>query len=429
MFLLPVLISSLLFLGGCGNARSPRPNIVLIVVDTLRPDRLPFYGHKGNTAPFLSTLAARGAVFRRVHSTSSWTAPATASIHTSLYPVQHSVLTGFRAARVRQQGELRIRLNAIPDEVETLAETLREAGYNTCAVTDNINISRDEGFDQGFDRFWNFNYQGAEAIGTTLKEWKGEIRGRRPYFLYLHYMDPHRPYHKRTPWYSPQPDSVRDDLAAYDSEIRYVDQHIEEAFQLFGWDRNTLFILTSDHGEEFQDHGGWDHGRTLYGEVMDVPLLVYSSGDSLVRKVFEQPVSVLDILPTLREEAGLPVDPAEQGVSLLPALRGQAPPPTGRAFYAHLHSAPWFGDEVLKAVIEDGSKCIYSSEGDVELYDLRADPQERQNLAGKEAAVADRWVDQAERVRSSWPRHEPHWNRVGLSVEQVQKLRSFGYIN
>ena len=153
------LAAAVLGASSCDNQQEVRPNIVLIVIDTLRPDHLPFYGYDRDTAPFLSSLAEGGVVFERVHSTSSWTAPATASIVTSLNPLQHGVLTGFRMVASLRKIDPTITLNRIPAEVTTVAEVLQEAGYSTYAVTDNINICREEGFEQGFDRFWNYDYR------------------------------------------------------------------------------------------------------------------------------------------------------------------------------------------------------------------------------------------------------------------------------
>lgn len=413
----------------CQTGGKARPNIVLIVIDTVRADHLPFYGSAGNTAPFLADLASRGVVFEHCSSTSSWTAPATASLFTSLYPTQHGVREGFKAAQARQQGSTTLNLNAIPADAETIAEVLKRAGYATAAATDNVNTSPIAGFSQGFDLFWYENNKGSKLINNHLTEQIESVRGKAPYFLYIHYMDPHRPYQKRAPWYQAQSDTLADELAAYDSEISAVDASISQLYKLYGWDKNTLLIVTADHGEEFLDHGGWDHGRTLYAEVTEIPLLVYSSAESLRVGRISGNASILDILPTLREYAGTPPGKHDQGISLLPVLRGTSPMPEGRTLYADLHSAPWFGSRTLKAIRHDDFHCILTYPDTEELFDLRADPHERVNLKGTKAPLVAEYKATLQHAEQGWFGHAPATASMNLDSEDVQVLRSLGYIN
>jgi arylsulfatase A-like enzyme len=426
------LLALMVLLGGgsCGKSRRVGPNIVLIVIDTLRADHLPFYGYQvRDTAPFLTSLANRGTVFERTRSTSSWTTPATASIHTSLYPTQHTVLEGFRAVRMRSGGAQKFDINAIPPGIETIAEMLKGRGYSTFAVTDNINISPLEGFDQGFDRFWYSNDEGSKSVMTRLEENRATIQQAPPYFLCLHFMDPHTPYHKRAPWYQPQPDSLQDQIAAYDSEIRAVDDAIEQAYRMYGWDKNTLIVVTADHGEEFLEHGGGDHGRTLYEEVVHVPLMVRSTADSLPAGRIPTPVSALDILPTLRAYIGLPVDPAAQGISLWPAIRREGSLPENRSYFADLRTGPWFGNRTIKFVLRDNRKYILTLPNQGELYDLGADPGEKNNLAPGSPGEANELKSLLVKTESAWTNHVPVQRQVDLNREQVDRLRSLGYIN
>ena len=422
------LAAAVLGVSSCDTQQEVRPNIVLIVIDTLRPDHLPFYGYDRDTAPFLSSLAEGGVVFERVHSTSSWTAPATASIVTSLNPLQHGVLTGFRMVASLRKIDPTITLNRIPAEVTTVAEVLQEAGYSTYAVTDNINICREEGFDQGFDRFWNYDYQGAEVINAKLQERVAEIETSAPYFIYIHYMDPHRPYHKQEPWYEAQEGERLDTIAAYDSEISYLDLKIKEMFELFGWDQNTLLVVTSDHGEEFQDHGGWDHGRNLYAEVLDVPLFFYSSADSLATGRHAMPVSTLDVLPTLRDYAGLPGDPQDAGVSLLPNLHGEGKSTEDRTFFADLRSPPWFGGRTHKAVIQDGFKYIVTLPDTEELYDINEDAAELNDLAGEHDALVEELRGRLIQFEESCYKYNQESITTELTDHEIQKLKSLGYV-
>ena len=149
-----------------------KPNVVVIVIDTLRADHLSFGGYKKNTSPFLSEFAGTAVVFEKALATSCWTAPSTASIFTSTYPFQNGVVTGFLAYRREKGVDPHVKLNRIPAEMTTIAEVHKDAGYKTFAVTDNLNICKAEGFDQGFDRFQNYNYETADAVNKQLKLWE-----------------------------------------------------------------------------------------------------------------------------------------------------------------------------------------------------------------------------------------------------------------
>jgi arylsulfatase A-like enzyme len=181
------------------EARLRRPNVVLVVADTLRADHLPFYGYARETAPFLARLAASGAVFEQAASTSSWTAPATASLLTGLYPPQHGVVLGLRATRRMRRTQPTLELNRIPGAVTTLAELLHDAGYRTFGVADNITVCRELGFADGFDRWQTLPYAGAAAVADQILAWAADLAAARPYFLYVHLMDPHHPLHARAP--------------------------------------------------------------------------------------------------------------------------------------------------------------------------------------------------------------------------------------
>lgn len=442
------LIAAALLLVICSCAPAPPgpPNIVLIVIDTLRPDHLPFYGYERATAPFLSEIASRGVVFEDVHSTSSWTAPATASLLTSLHPVQHGVLSGLTAVRAQQQADSTITLNRIPSEVAMAAEILKDGGYSTWGVADNLNVCSELGFEQGFDHFRMTSDEGAATVNATVHGWRNGLKETGPYFLYVHYMDPHRPYLKHAPWYVPMEGERLDSISAYDSEISHVDRSIKELYDLLGWDENTLLIVTSDHGEEFQDHGGWDHGRTLYSEVVDVPLLVYSSavGSAMTPEVggaavaagtresggrrVPEPVSILDVLPTMRDAAGLPPGEAEQGVSLLPVVAGTGDPPTGRSFHADLRSPSWFGSLTIHSITREGRKYILTLPDTEELYDLTRDPNERESLTGRRRDAVAAFRAELGEFLEAVPRYAAGTVDVSLDAETREQLESLGYM-
>jgi arylsulfatase A-like enzyme len=396
-----------------------RPNIVVILIDTLRSDHLPVYGYPRNTAPFLSELAEHGAVFDHAYSTSGWTSPATASLFTSLYPFQHGV--------VHAQED---RLDRLPTAVKTLAEVLQAAGYATYGVSGNVLVSEETGFSRGFRRFAHAAGGPAELLNKTLKKWRDEILGSRPYFVYVHYMDPHEPYMAAGPWFD---EFMADGLktlanptwvAAYDSEIRLVDSKIEGLFRSFGWGEDTLVVVTADHGEEFRDHGRGGHAHTLYGELLDVPLLVYWPGRVAPGRL-GAPVSLIDVLPTLREVAGLPMDPEDQGSSLLPLLRSRSRAPRPRSLYAYL--IPLQQDKAWRAAIRDGWKLIFTESGKRMLFDLSHDPHEKDNLIGRDPGVAETL---GKDYRSFEARADKYSAEQGLkpSAETLHQLELLGYV-
>ncbi len=293
-----LLLLSILLLSNLVQAEGP--NVVLIVVDTLRADHLPFYGYKKNTAPFLKSIAEKGALFKHTYSTSSWTAPATASILTSLLPSQTGVMMGMNSSKRLTKVKPESKLNRIPEKVETIAETLKKNGYKTFGISDNGNISEQMGFNQGFDKFHNFRPKRATAKGIEAKviEWEKDLKTSEKYFLFIQYMDPHSPYNKREPWYEKKKSTTKNTVERYDSEINYVDEHLKSLFSKFNWDKNTLFVFTSDHGEEFWEHGKLGHGKTLYNEVIRVPLFFYWP-EKISKNIVEKPVSTIDIVPSI----------------------------------------------------------------------------------------------------------------------------------
>jgi choline-sulfatase len=431
------LLAALLGPHGCGGYGAPapspspvpRPNIVLVVVDTLRADHLPFMGYPRDTAPFLNSLAARGVVFERALSTSGWTVPAVGSIFTSLYPQQHGMVLGLKRiehAKGRDQ-----KVGSLPTAVRTLPQVLRRSGYQTLGVIDNVILSPRRGFDRGFDRFVVTRNGGAEVVGERVLAWKDKIDPARPYFLFLHYNDPHHPYLRREPWFTQfaRDGKVKDmeaqQVAAYDSEVRWLDDHLRALHEKLGWDRNTVVVLTADHGEEFLDHGSDGHSSGLYGELLNVPLLVWESGGRYGPRRIPEAVSHVDILPTLRAIAGLPAEPTDMGKSLLPLLaEGRGGDPR-RTLFAHIR--PW-GNPDINAVVEGRWKLILYPDGRRELFDVSADPRETTNLAELEKATADRLAANQRRFEEAAPRYETKEVTAPLDPEEEENLRTLGYI-
>jgi arylsulfatase A-like enzyme len=411
----------------CGRAPAPPerpPNVVIVLLDAVRADHLPVYGYPRDTAPFLTTLAARGTVFDRAYSSSGWTSPATASLFTSLHPFQHGVIWNIRRMR-----ENRFRVSRMPDEPETIAEALRKAGYATFGVSDNPSASGLGGFDAGFDRFEGTTDTSATAVNRKVKEWRADLTSGRPYFLYLHYMDAHEPYLPQGRAFDEfmkdgRPNPRRDFVAAYDSEIRLLDSKVQGLFDSLGWERDTIVIVTSDHGEGFHDHGLAGHANSLYDELMRVPLIVYGRGVRAGRVAL--PVAHVDVLPTLREIAGLPPDPRNVGWSLGPLLREGRWDRGERPLLAHL--VEFDEKHELRAVVFGRYKLVERRPGRAELFDLEADPAESRDLAESHPEIVARLRDAYARTEAAATRYGQGGRETDLAPEAVEKLRALGYV-
>lgn len=300
---------------------TPRPNVVLIVIDTLRASHLSCYGYERNTSPFLDSLARQSVQYEHAVSTAPWTAPAMASLFSSFYPTAHGVTDHVQA------NETQLRSTVLSEQFTTLAEVLKANGYQTVGFTANAWVADYLGFAQGFDTFVTRDYAKA---GQVNREFFEMVRGldrdeTTPLLLYLHYMDPHLPY-------DPPPAQVYKgsvdeyeyasehlaNLNKYDGEIRYVDARIRELFDFLGKEGvldNAVVVVTSDHGEQFGEYGRRSHGHTVHNVEVHVPLLIRADG--LEPAKIATTVSLVDVYPTLLEILGIPLEHPVQGVSLI----------------------------------------------------------------------------------------------------------------
>ncbi|HJQ85550.1 MAG TPA: sulfatase, partial [Candidatus Binatia bacterium] len=404
-------------LAGCGTS-GRAPNLVVIVIDTLRADRLGPWGSTRGLSPFLDSVAARGVVFRRAYAQSSWTDPSVASLVTSRYQSQHGFI-GFGSV--------------LADHELTLAEVLKERGYGTAGFSANGLLSRKAGFAQGYETYeahWLRRLQGpdgkvrwqnetAERINRETLAWIDARAGsgaRGPAFLYLQYVEPHTPYDPppelldRVLAGRPRPDLAKvqqtyfrgvveplsaDELRAvedcYDATVMDVDARIRELFDGLaarGFLDHAVVVITSDHGEEFKDHGFMGHGGTLYEELIHVPLIVLPSAPEHAE--VDDIVSLVDVAPTLLAVAGIPVPASFEGRSLaahvvrpsgLAALWRRPAPPAPTDAYSELLTPETLVEKRLlfheRAIVSGRRKLITGLHGERELYDLAADPRER----------------------------------------------------
>ncbi len=399
------------------------PNIVILVVDTLRADHLPFYGYTLKTTPFLAKLASQSIIFDNAYSASSWTPPSTASIFTSLYPFQHKVVMA-----LQDSVEVKIALNRIPERLETIAEFLKKQDYKTYAATDNINICKDEGFDQGFDMFVNHDYDTAEVVNGHVKEWAEDIKNQEKYFLYLHYNDPHHPLNKREPWYEKKEDSKENYISMYDSEISYADAHISELYDLLSWDKNTLVIFTADHGEELWDHDDMGHGYTLYNEVTRVPLFVYFPEDQRKTGRIQHNVSTMDIFPTIRAYLGLEPDPDHEGVSLLPLMKNPESVKNERHIFSHLdRKHKTRGDMLARSTVYRNWKWYRMEPHEGALFNLENDPGEKTDVSKENPAITADLAGKYRTFEKNCVKYDRETVDYYLDEKTKASLRALGY--
>lgn len=449
------------------------PNVVLITVDTLRADHLSCYGYERPTSPFLDTLAAAGARVADAVAPASWTKPSTGTILTGLYPSRHGAL--YHGSSLH-----------LPEGERTLAEAFQQRGWVTAGFVANPNVKAVFDFDRGFDQYFdapvqdtltlaslrtsafgrmlmrllrhkfNWNYENDIAsMNRHVLAWLEANHDAR-FFLYVHYIDPHDPYDPPAQYreqfarpaglalFNERKRRVGIDL--YDGEIRYTDDGLKalvEALKAHGVWEDTLFVLTSDHGEEFFEHGVLGHGFSLYQEVVHVPLILHGPGVP-PGVVIEEPVAVLDLPATVHELAGGEGGRFGDGHSFAARLRG-APPQDPAALYLEsefgqtdadhrefvfsgLRHGPW------KLVLTEENKFFPPSVpryGREALYHLGDDPDESRNLFHREE-LSPRVAEWLELLRG----HAQFLSETGfrdippaaLTPEIEAGLRALGYI-
>jgi arylsulfatase A-like enzyme/Flp pilus assembly protein TadD len=374
-----------LLLAACDQA--PKRNVVLVTFDTTRADHIGDYG-VGNHTPQLDALAAQGVRFAQARTAVPITAPSHSTIMTGKYPIAH----GFR-----DNG-----LFTLGPEQQTLAESLSGAGYATAAAIGAYPLIARFGLDQGFDLYddhitvaWEnflgdrvaqrdglfFESRDAGRVNDAVLPWLAEHAGG-PFFLWVHYFDPHQPYDPPAPYDQLfVDDPYRAEIAFADESFGTLRRHLED---LGVWD-DTIVVFTADHGEGLGEHEETTHSMLLYDSTVHVPLIVRVPGAE-GNRVVEESVGTVDILPTVLDLVGVDIPAGVQGRSLAPALvRGATLEP--RPLYAETLSprlSHRWGE--LRALVFDGRKYVFGPRP--ELFDLAADPRELSNLVASEPEEA-----------------------------------------
>lgn len=437
---------------GCSSAPRP-PNLLLIVLDTLRADRLGPYGSTRGLTPFLDELATQGVVFENAYATSSWTSPSIASLFTSRHPIQHGVV-GFES--VLGEGEA------------TLAESLRGLGFTSGGFSANFRIAGGLGYGQGFD-VWRA-YLGSTDPGESPKVPAGFVQKEalawlngvwhadspRPVFLYVQFMEPHSPYdppeavrRRLVPHASREEADAANALLVglrfgdltdqqvallaelYDAEVATLDAELRSLFaalQANGFLEHSIVVVAADHGEEFREHGMLLHGITLFEPGVRVPLLLVGPGLEAGRRV-AQPVSLLDVAPTILDLLGAPAQQRFEGSSLLSRLRDPGTAAASGDILLELAPKP-DPKEVRthsRGLVRGSRKLLVDPSGQPRVFDLARDPAEL--AASGTESEASELVKALERARADLA------SRAGAPAPAApfdartrEDLRALGYL-
>lgn len=408
-----------------GGDAAARPDVLLILVDALRRDHVGLYGYPKPTTPFLDSLGARGVVFDDALSQAPQTLNSTAGLFTSrrfpwlLWGVEHEPIPGVAPER-RDQWARTPRLAAAN---VTLAEVLAGGGYQTVALFNNPHHHPGSGFGQGFDRARLLDrdpdqaYARVDSVTREFLDWHAARDPGRPYFAYLHLMDPHNPYRppdrtrKLFPpgpgrhLYTngrPDPGFTDADLAAmtalYDAEIRALDDGLRELvaeLERRGTLGTTLIVVTADHGDELLDHGGLGHGKTVELELLRIPMVlgggaVHDQAGTRVASL----VRNLDLAPTIVDLAGLPIPDAFEGASLRPLLTS-----TGRSGPERISYA-WISR--LRSLTSSDWHCMRDLDsGRLTLYHRTTDPAGRHDVAADNPELVQLCLDELDRLEAA----------------------------
>lgn len=459
-----------------------KPNVILIVMDTVRASQLSVYGYSRKTSPNLEKFASGATRFANLSAAGDWTLPSHASMFTGMYVRRHG-------AHNQKNFEAR----PLSPKADTLAELLSKRGFATAAVVSNAAaVSKSFNLDQGFEHFdqawnrwaigwyatWSYTLRAtvsrfrsvmppelysdcrpAGLINAAAINLIDDFRTRKqPFFLFLNYMDAHIPYvssgafvHDYGPrgsLFSPQrfrqmktglhrgrrpadPKEMKGLVARYDAGISTLDQELGKLFEYLrktGVYDNTLIVITADHGEAFGEHGTMEHGgASVYQDQVHVPLIIKYPDDN-ERRVVRSPVSHVDLAPTVLDTLGYGVPGNMDGISLRRMDESES-----RTVFSEMYPHAWSarsGSERFRysrqAAFAGDRKLIWSANGMRELYDLSADPAEKHNLIGQELSRGAELESKLREWRNSGSVVAPATEKV--SPAALEKLKSLGYV-
>jgi len=444
------LAAALPVLCGCSRDAGRARNVILVSLDTLRADRLSCYGYERETSPFLDGFAESGTLFETTVAQSPWTLPSHATMLTGRFPHRNGVVSEART---------------LAPEVPTLATVLCDQGMITGAIVNSHWLSKEQGLMNGFLTYTSFKtLEGNKGKSITDRAiaWLDRYSAK-PFFLFVHYYDVHSSYEPEPAYrdlftgkYGGLADgstlqliNVRggaleynaEDIAhvsdLYDAEIRQLDDQIARLFahiSELGLDENTCVVITADHGEEFMEHGNVLHGRTMYGEVLDVPLIMRGPGIPTGKRVKE--IAMLaDIMPTVLGRLGLGGGKSGadlvsldgvglDGIDLIAAMAADSPAEQRLGFA----ESDWQNErpDIKRMVRSDRFKLCYNwFTGERELYDLENDPNEQRNIINENPGLADELMKRLEELMTGRRKGGVTEPRSQEDIEQLKKLGYF----
>jgi arylsulfatase A-like enzyme len=438
----------------CFWGAEPKPNVVVLMLDALRPDYTQVYGSRRQTTPFLNRLAQKSTVFDRAYSTSTWTAPACASFFSGHYPPAHGIVEGFMAnsRRVERQDDKGLAekapegdlINGFAPDMKLMAEYFAAEGYRCFGLATNPNIGPEIGYTKGFDEFLALDDAPAEEVLEALQDWQEALtQGSDPYFLYLHFMDVHKPYRARAPWYrAAKGRSEAEDAAErYRSELRYLDGQLETLFEQWKWGPETVVLVLSDHGEEFAEHGQIGHRFQMHRELSHIFMLATGAGLGQQPQRVQSLVGIHDMLPSLLELTGLNPPVEGTGLSFMPLLAQSGAAPAGsvdqafpdhradRVIFAHRRKTKLRSLDLWSATYKDW-RMIRAQDGNNRLFDTRRDPFEQNPLSrSHDPQIFDHLVDQLDHFVSLGFTDRSVMRRITQTEAEAKLLEDLGYVD
>jgi len=417
LFLFSILFLTVSILHSCSKGPKIPKNLLLITIDTIRADRLGCYGNKRISTENIDMLAKTGVLFTQAISHAPVTLPSHSSIMTGLYPYYHGV-----------RDNSIYRLNK---KYTTLAEILKENGFKTGAFIGSFILDSQYGLDQGFDlyndKFLSPKQRGklpvdrrGEEVSELAIKWIDSLPKDR-FFLWLHYYDPHADYDPPEPFR----DAYSENL--YDGEIAYTDMCIGlvlEKLEKLGLLKDTLVVLTGDHGESLGEHKEQTHGLFVYDSTIHVPLIISYPGLEIKNKSLENQVRSVDILPTILDILSIPLKTQVHGRSLLPLIKGVSKWKEEYS-YSEAEIPKTFYWNALKSIRDSNWKYIHAAHP--ELYDLKNDPKELNNLAGKYRRKALELKKKLQDLLAKQVNFKEKENIAPPDEETAEKLKSLGY--
>jgi arylsulfatase A-like enzyme len=434
-------LAALGFLISCSLAGDrPKDNVVLIIIDTIRPDRLGCYGYHLPTSPNIDAFSEECTMFTQAVTCAPLTLPSVAAMFTSTYPVFNNV---------RYNG-----IFFLGDSSITLAEILKKRGYKTAAFIGGFPLDSQFGVDQGFQRYdddfsnsmekrshgWighaveDFERTAGE-VNQKVFEWLEDVRNDR-FFLTVHYFDPHLPYAPPTPY----SDTFED---PYDGEVAYTDEHVGKLLKKLedlGLKENTLIVLTGDHGESLGTHQEVTHGEFIYDTTVLIPLMLYHHKRMPKGRKIDVMAKSIDIMPTILDFLGIPGSPHTQGASLLPALDGnlEETPILLEATLHYYESESLGHDPIMIMGLRTGEwKLVHvtvnrkSGAGWTgELYDVLREPDELHDLKNEKKKTFMSLVNEMHSMIGAYSANSlPKDNHLRMDEATKEKLKALGYFN